>query len=200
MWMSAIVNQGIDEKKRRFLIGATAAVGGVAAASVAVPFLYSFKPSARALAAGAAVQLDLGKVEPGQQVTIEWRGAPVWVLHRTPEMLEQLKKNDALLADPLSASSKQPDFAKNPHRSVDPKYLVVKGVCTHLGCSPTMRKEIGAADLGADWPGGYFCPCHQSKFDLAARVFKSMPAPKNLEVPPYKIVKETNLLVVGDEA
>jgi ubiquinol-cytochrome c reductase iron-sulfur subunit len=200
MWMSAIVKQDIDEKKRRFLIGATAAVSGVAAAAVAVPFLYSFKPSARALAAGAAVEFDLSKVEPGQQVTIEWRGSPVWILHRTPEMIAQLAKNDALLADAQSGDSKQPEYAKNPHRSRDPKYLVVKGVCTHLGCSPTMRKEIGAADLGADWPGGYFCPCHQSKFDLAARVFKSMPAPKNLEVPPYKIITATSMLVVGEDA
>ena len=195
MWMSAIADQPIDEKKRRFLTVATAAVGGVAAASVAVPFLCSFKPSARSLAAGAPVEYDLSKVEPGQQITVEWRGAPVWILHRTPDMIAQLAKNDGLLADPQSASSKQPDYAKNPHRSSDAKYLVLKGVCTHLGCSPTMRKEIGASDLGADWPGGYFCPCHQSKFDLAGRVFKSMPAPTNLEVPPYKITGSN--IVVG---
>ena len=199
--MSAIVEQGVDPKKRRLLTIATVAVGAVGAASVAVPFLFSMKPSARALAAGAAVELDLSLVEPGQQVTLEWRGAPVWVLHRTPEMLAQIAKNDSLLADAGSAASKQPEYARNAHRSRDPKFLVVKGVCTHLGCSPTMRKEVGAAagDLGADWPGGYFCPCHQSKFDLSARVFKGMPAPTNLEVPPYAIAG-TRLVVGQDNA
>jgi ubiquinol-cytochrome c reductase iron-sulfur subunit len=197
--MSAIVEEGIDPKKRRLLTIATAAVGAVGAASVAVPFLFSMKPSARALAAGAAVEIDLSLVEPGQQITVEWRGAPVWVLHRTADMLAQLAKNDSFLADPQSGSSKQPEYAKNAHRSRDPKYLVVKGVCTHLGCSPTKRSEIGAAagDLGADWPGGYFCPCHQSKFDLSGRVFKGMPAPTNLEIPPYAIAGTR--LVVGDD-
>lgn len=197
--MSAIVEEGVDPKKRRLLTIATAAVGAVGAASVVVPFVFSMKPSARALAAGAAVELDLSLVEPGQQVTIEWRGAPVWILHRTPEMIAQLGKNDGFLADPQSGASKQPDYAKNEHRSRDPKYLVVKGVCTHLGCSPTKRSEIGAAagDLGADWPGGYFCPCHQSKFDLSGRVFKGMPAPTNLEIPPYAIAGTR--LVVGDD-
>lgn len=197
--MSAIVEEGVDPKKRRLLTIATAAVGAAGAASVAVPFLFSMKPSARALAAGAAVEVDLSLVELGQQVTVEWRGAPVWILHRTPEMIAQLEKNDGFLADPQSAASKQPDYAKNAHRSRDPKFLVVKGVCTHLGCSPTKRSEIGAAagDLGADWPGGYFCPCHQSKFDLSGRVFKGMPAPTNLEIPPYAIAGTR--LVVGDD-
>jgi ubiquinol-cytochrome c reductase iron-sulfur subunit len=197
--MSAIVEEGVDPKKRRLLTIATAAVGAAGAASVAVPFLFSMKPSARALAAGAAVEIDLSLVEPGQQITVEWRGAPVWVLHRTPEMIAQLAKNDGFLADPASGASKQPEYAKNAHRSRDPKYLVVKGVCTHLGCSPTKRSEIGAAagDLGADWPGGYFCPCHQSKFDLSGRVFKGMPAPTNLEIPPYAVAGTR--LVVGDD-
>lgn len=197
--MSAIVEEGVDPKKRRLLTIATAAVGAAGAAAVVVPFVFSMRPSARALAAGAAVELDLSLVEPGQQVTIEWRGAPVWILHRTPEMIAQLAKNDGFLADPQSGASKQPEYAKNAHRSRDPKYLVVKGVCTHLGCSPTKRSEIGAAagDLGADWPGGYFCPCHQSKFDLSGRVFKGMPAPTNLEIPPYAIAGTR--LVVGDD-
>lgn len=197
--MSAIVDQGIDPKKRRLLTIATAAVGAVGAASVAVPFLFSMKPSARALAAGAPVEYDLALIEPGQQITVEWRGAPVWILHRTPEMIAQIAKNDGFLADPQSSASKQPEYARNAHRSRDPKFLVVKGVCTHLGCSPTVRKEIGAAagDLGSDWPGGYFCPCHQSKFDLSARVFKGMPAPTNLEVPPYAIAGTR--LVVGED-
>ena len=196
--MSAVIKHDVDEKKRRFLVGATTVVGGIAGVAVAVPFVASLMPSARAKAAGAPVDVDLAKVEPGMQLTVEWRGAPVWVLHRTKDMLDRLGKSDALLADPLSESSKQPTFAKNAFRSMKPEYLVVKGICTHLGCSPTLRKEIGAADLGADWPGGYFCPCHQSKFDLAARVFKSMPAPKNLEVPPYTIAG--TLLVIGEES
>lgn len=196
--MSAVVKQDVDEKKRRFLVGATAVVGGVGSAAAAVPLIWSMWPSARAKAAGAPVEVDLSRVEPGMQLTVEWRGAPVWVLHRTPEMLDRLTKGDALLADAQSNDSSQPEYAKNPHRSRDPKYLVVKGVCTHLGCSPTLRKEIGAADLGADWPGGYFCPCHQSKFDLSARVFKGMPAPKNLEVPSYTIAG--TMLVIGVES
>ncbi len=196
--MSAVVKHNVDEKKRRFLVGATALVGGAAGVAVAVPLVGSFFPSARAKAAGAPVEYDLSKIEPGMQITIEWRGAPVWVLYRTQEMLDRLSKNDALLADPQSDISKQPAYAKNLHRSRDAKFLVVKGVCTHLGCSPTLRKEIAAADLGAEWPGGYFCPCHQSKFDLSARVFKGMPAPKNLEVPPYTITGTT--LVIGDES
>ena len=194
--MSAVVKHNVDEKKRRFLVGATALVGGAAGVAVAVPLAGSFFPSARAKAAGAPVEVDVSKIEPGMQLTVEWRGAPVWVLHRTQEMLDRLSKSDALLADPQSNISKQPDYAKNPHRSRDSRYLVVKGVCTHLGCSPTLRKEIAAADLGADWPGGYFCPCHQSKFDLSARVFKGMPAPKNLEIPPYTLTGAT--LVIGD--
>ena len=193
--MSAIVKQDVDERKRRFLVAATAVVGGVGSAAVAVPLIWSMWPSARAKAAGAPVDVDLSRIEPGMQLTVEWRGAPVWVLHRTPEMIDRLTKGNALLADAQSDDSRQPDYAKNPHRSRDPKYLVVKGVCTHLGCSPTLRKEIGAADLGADWPGGYFCPCHQSKFDLSARVFKGMPAPKNLEVPNYTIAG--TMLVIG---
>ena len=196
--MSAVVKHNVDEKKRRFLVGATALVGGAAGVAVAVPLAGSFFPSARAKAAGAPVEVDISKIEPGMQLTLEWRGAPVWVLYRTQEMLDRLTQSDALLADPKSDISKQPDYAKNPYRSRDSKYLVVKGVCTHLGCSPTLRKEIAAADLGADWPGGYFCPCHQSKFDLSARVFKGMPAPKNLEVPPYTITGM--MLVIGGES
>jgi ubiquinol-cytochrome c reductase iron-sulfur subunit len=196
--MSAVIKQDVDERKRRFLIGATAVVGGAGSAAAAVPLIWSMWPSARAKAAGAPVEVDLSRVEPGMQLTVEWRGAPVWVLHRTPEMLESLAKANAFLADPQSNDSSQPEYAKNPHRSRDERFLVVKGVCTHLGCSPTLRKEIGAADLGADWPGGYFCPCHQSKFDLSARVYKGMPAPKNLEVPSYSITG--SVLVIGDDS
>ncbi|HEX4857937.1 MAG TPA: ubiquinol-cytochrome c reductase iron-sulfur subunit [Usitatibacteraceae bacterium] len=185
--MSAIVADDVDPKKRRMLILATSAVGAGAGVATAVPFVFSMMPSARALAAGAPVEYAIDKIEPGQLVTIEYRGAPHWVIRRTPEMVAQLAKNDAILADPQSEDSEQPSFAKNAHRSANPEFFVVKGVCTHLGCSPTYRKEIAPADLGADWPGGFFCPCHQSKFDMAGRVFKGMPAPKNLSITPYKI-------------
>ena len=196
--MSAIVLNQVDPKKRRFLVAATSVVGATAAASVAIPFAISMKPSARALAAGAAVPVPLGSIEPGQMLTVEFRGAPHWILRRTPEMIAQLAKNDALLADPASESSKQPAYIKGAGRAIKDEWLVLKGVCTHLGCSPTLRKEIGAADLGADWPGGFFCPCHQSKFDLAGRVFKGMPAPLNLAVPSYTFVSDT-LLMIGED-
>ncbi len=195
--MSAIVLEQVDPKKRRFLIATTAAVGAAGAGAAAVPFALSMKPSARVLAAGAPVEYDLAKIEPGQMVTVEYRGAPHWIIRRTPEMVAQLAKNDALLADPGSADSQQPAFAKNPHRSANADVLVLKGVCTHLGCSPTLRKEIAPADLGADWPGGFFCPCHQSKFDMAGRVFKGQPAPKNLIVTAYKITG-TQLVIDAD--
>ena len=196
--MSAIVLNEVDPKKRRTLVIATSVVGAVGAASVAVPFIFSMNPSARAIAAGAAVQIDLAPIEPGQQLTFEYRGAPHWIVRRTPEMIAQLEKNEALLADPKSVASKQPEYAKNAARAVKPEWLVLKGVCTHLGCSPTMRKEIGAADLGSDWPGGFFCPCHQSKFDMSGRVFKGMPAPLNLAVPQYTFVDDKTLLIGED--
>lgn len=197
--MTAIVLNQVDPKKRRFLIAASSVVGAGAAAAVAVPFVASMLPSARAVAAGAPVAVDLNKIEPGQLLTIEFRGAPHWIIKRTPEMVAQLDKHDALLADSKSDSSKQPDYAKNPSRSIKPEIFVARGVCTHLGCSPTFRKEIGAADLGSDWPGGFFCPCHQSKFDMSGRVFAGMPAPSNLSIPPYKFVSDTSLLI-GDDS
>jgi ubiquinol-cytochrome c reductase iron-sulfur subunit len=197
--MSAIVLDQVDPKKRRFLIATTAVVGGIGGAAVAVPFVSSMLPSARAVAAGAAVPVPIGAIEPGQQVTIEFRGAPHWVIRRTPEMITKLNSNDNMLADPKSESSKQPEYAKNIARALKDEWFVVKGVCTHLGCSPTYRKELGAADLGADWPGGFFCPCHQSKFDMAGRVFKGMPAPLNLAVPPYKFLDDKTLLI-GEDA
>ena len=197
--MTAIVLNQVDPKKRRFLIAASSVVGAGAAVVVAVPFVASMLPSARAVAAGAPVQVDLDKIEPGQLLTVEFRGAPHWVIKRTPEMVAQLNKNDALLADSKSDASKQPEYAKNPNRSLKPELFVARGVCTHLGCSPTFRKEIGAADLGADWPGGFFCPCHQSKFDMSGRVFAGMPAPTNLAIPPYKFLSDTSLLI-GDDS
>jgi ubiquinol-cytochrome c reductase iron-sulfur subunit len=198
--MSAIVRDNVDEKRRRLLLIGTSAVAGVVGAGVAVPFLASWVPSARALAAGAPVEFDLSKMEPGQQVTVEWRGKPVWVLRRTPEMLDALTKHDAVLADPESKDAEQPDYVKGPTRSIKPEIFIAEGVCTHLGCSPTLKKEIGAAsDMGADWPGGYYCPCHNSRFDLSARVFKGSPAPKNLRIPPHHYVNNDAVVVIGED-
>ncbi len=188
----------VDAGKRRFLLIATGAVGGVAAAGIAVPFVGSMLPSAKAKAAGAPVEVDVSKLEPGAQLTVEWRGKPVWVVRRTPEMVAQLEKNGEKLSDPGSEAPQQPDYCKNKTRSLKPEYLVVVGVCTHLGCSPTFRADVGAADLGGDWPGGYYCPCHGSRFDLAGRVFKNVPAPVNLVVPPHQFVSDTVLLVGAD--
>ena len=185
-----------DSSKRRFLVTMTSAVGGVAALGVVSPFVLSMMPSARAKAAGAPVEVDLSKVEPGMLLAVEWRGKPVWVVNRTKEMLDMLAKHDDKLTDPNSeTTSQQPEYCKNPTRSIKPEYLIVVGICTHLGCSPTFRKEIGPADLGADWPGGWFCPCHGSRFDLAARVFNGSPAPTNLVIPPHKYLSETKVLI-----
>ena len=197
--MTAIVQDTVDEKRRRLLLIATSAAAGVAGAGVAVPFLASWLPSARALAAGAPVEADISKIEPGQQITIEWRGKPVWVLRRTPEMLAVLSKHDAIVVDPESKDSEQPTYVNGPGRSIKPEFFIATGVCTHLGCSPTLKKEIGAAsDMGADWPGGYYCPCHNSRFDLAARVFKGSPAPKNLVVPPHRYASAA-VVVIGED-
>ena len=197
--MTAIVRTDVDEKKRRLLVVATSVAGGIATAGAAAPFLVSWFPSARALAAGAPVEVDIAKLEPGQQITIEWRGKPVWVLKRTPEMLQKLAGHDDKLVDPESQASKQPAYVKGPGRSIKPDVFVAEGVCTHLGCSPTLKKEVGAAsDMGADWPGGYYCPCHNSRFDLAARVFKGSPAPSNLAVPPHRYAGDTTL-VIGED-
>ena len=200
--MTAIVQNNVDEKKRRLLLVATAAAGAGVAAGVAAPLLVSWFPSARALAAGAPVEADVSKLEPGQQITIEWRGKPVFVLKRTPEMLARLPQNAPLLVDPDSQASRQPDYIKGPNRSIKPEIFVAEGVCTHLGCSPTLKKEVGAAsDMGADWPGGYYCPCHNSRFDLAARVLKGSPAPANLPIPPHRYADAGGgLLVIGEDS
>lgn len=190
--------QKMNTSKRKFLIAATSAVGGVAAVAVAVPLLLSMQPSARAKAAGAPVEVDISKVEPGMLLTVEWRGKPVWIVNRTKEMLDMLPKIDGQLTDPNSDMPQQPAYCKNATRSIKPEYLVAVGICTHLGCSPTFRKEVGAADLGADWPGGFFCPCHGSKFDLAARVFKGVPAPLNLVIPPHQYLGDAKLLIGVD--
>jgi ubiquinol-cytochrome c reductase iron-sulfur subunit len=159
----------------------------------------SMNPSARARAAGAPVEVDIGKVEAGMMITVEWRGKPVWIVHRTPAMIDGLSRTDAAVADPKSSVPMQPDYAKNEARSIKPEYLVLVGICTHLGCSPSQKLAAGAeSGLGGDWPGGFFCPCHGSKFDLAGRVFKGVPAPVNLEVPPYTYLSETRLLIGAD--
>lgn len=191
--------QKVDTSKRKFLIAATSAVGGVAAAGVAVPLVMSMMPSARARAAGAPVEVDISKIEPGSMLTVEWQGKPVWIVNRTKEMLDLMSKHDAILADPKSEQPMQPDYCKNATRSIKPEILVAVGICTHLGCSPTFRKDVGAADLGgADWVGGFFCPCHGSKFDLAARVYKNVPAPINLKIPPHQYLSDAKLLIGVD--
>ncbi len=191
--------QKVDTSKRKFLIAATSAVGGVAAAGVAVPLVMSMLPSARAKAAGAPVEVDISKVEPGMLLTVEWRGKPVWVVNRTKEMLDGLSKIDSQLTDPNSEQPQQPEYCKNATRSIKPEYLVAVGICTHLGCSPSEKLKLGVdSGLGADWPGGFFCPCHGSRFDLAARVFKNVPAPTNLVIPPHQYLSDTRLLIGVD--
>ena len=194
-----MAQSNVDRGKRRFLIAATSVAGGVAGVAAAVPFVMSMNPSARARAAGAPVEQDISKVEPGMMITIEWRGKPVWIVHRTPEMLAGLPKIDAEVADPKSVVKQQPDYARNEGRSIKPEYLVLVGICTHLGCSPSQKLAAGLdSGMGGDWPGGFFCPCHGSKFDLAGRVFKGVPAPINLEVPPYAYLSDTRLIVGSD--
>jgi ubiquinol-cytochrome c reductase iron-sulfur subunit len=194
-----MADSNIDRRKRRFLLAATSVAGGVAGVAAAVPFVASMNPSARARAAGAPVEVDLSKVEPGMMITVEWRGQPVWVVHRTKEMIDSLPKLDAVVADPKSSMPMQPDYARNEFRSIKPDYLVLVGICTHLGCSPSQKLVSGdQSGLGEDWPGGFFCPCHGSKFDLAGRVYKGVPAPANLKVPPYAYLSDTRLLIGED--
>jgi ubiquinol-cytochrome c reductase iron-sulfur subunit len=196
----AALDQAVDTKKRRFLITTTSVVGGVGAAAAVAPFLISLWPSARAKAAGAPIEVEVGKIEPGQLITVEWRGKVCWVLNRTPEMLASLPKLDSRLADPNSTVPQQPAYCKNEHRSIKESMWVAVGICTHLGCSPTFRPQIAPADLGPDWLGGFFCPCHQSKFDLAGRVFKGVPAPTNLVIPPHKFLSDTKIVIgVGQD-
>ncbi len=187
----------VDINRRRFLIGATSVVGGIGAAFTAVPFVSSWWPSARAEAAGAPVEVDISKIEYGQQLTVEWRGKPVWIIRRSKDMIKNLTTHDKRLRDPNSQVEQQPDYAKNLYRSINPEYLVLVGICTHLGCSPKYRPDIG--DLGADWPGGFYCPCHGSLFDLSGRVFQGVPAPINLEVPPYTFISDHVILIGVDQ-
>lgn len=189
---------GVDTSRRRFLTVSTSVVGGLGVAAALVPFVSSMNPSARAKAAGAPVKVDISKLESGKMVTVVWRGKPVWIVRRTEQNVADLPSNDAKLVDPDSAMPEQPDYANNKYRSINPEFLVLVGVCTHLGCSPTFRPDLAPADLGAEWKGGFFCPCHGSKFDLAGRVFKGVPAPKNLQVPPYQFLSE-GLLLIGED-
>lgn len=193
----------VNESKRRFLGAATAAVGAVGAGFVAVPFLKSWQPSAKAKAAGAPVLADISKLEKGQMLTIEWRGKPIFIVKRTEQNLADLDKNQDFLADPLSEASSQPEYCKNSARCRDDhkSVVVMEGVCTHLGCAPKHLpdlKNMFASSLGDDWQGGFLCPCHGSKYDLSGRIFKSMPAPRNLGIPAYMYKSET-LVLIGED-
>ena len=187
----------VDEKRRQFLLTSSGILGGVGAACALTPFVSSWMPSAKALAAGAPVEVDLSRLEPGQQVTVEWRGKPVWIIRRTQEMLASLASHDAQLRDPKSVVDQQPEYAQNKYRSIKPEYLVLVGICTHLGCIPKFKPF--EEELGKDWPGGFYCPCHGSSFDLAGRVFKNVPAPINLAVPPYRFVSDKVIIIGEDE-
>jgi len=184
--------------RRHFLTVATVVTGGAGVIATAVPFVSSFKPSARAQALGAPIEVDVSKLELGALLKVEWRGHPIYILRRSDEMIASLKKDTGLLRDPESKDSEQPSYAMNEYRSIKPAYLVLEGVCTHLGCAPMPRFEVAPADLGPQWPGGFLCPCHGSKFDLAGRVFQGVPAPTNLSVPPYRYINDSTILIGSD--
>jgi ubiquinol-cytochrome c reductase iron-sulfur subunit len=191
-----MAEQGVDLRRRRMLTTTASVVGGAGVVAAAWPFVASMRPSARAQAAGAPVEANIGQLEPGQLIRVEWRGKPVWIVRRTKAMLESLNLDTDKLRDPDSLiASQTPEFARNKFRSIKPEYLVLVGICTHLGCSPTFRPEIAPPDLGPDWMGGFFCPCHGSRFDMAGRVFKGVPAPTNLEVPPYRFLSDSRLII-----
>jgi ubiquinol-cytochrome c reductase iron-sulfur subunit len=187
----------IDQEKRNFLITATACTGAIGAAAAAVPFIGSMLPSERAKAAGAPVEVDISKIKPGEMLTAEWRGQPVWIINRTDAQTAELSKHNDQLADPDCEVAQQPVYCKNANRAIKPNMAVVVGICTHLGCSPS-AKLATKGDMGENWAGGFFCPCHGSKFDLAGRVFKGSPAPTNLVVPPHQYLTETTLLIGVD--
>lgn len=190
---------GVDLTRRHFLTVATSVVGGVGVVAAAVPFVASMQPSARARAAGAPVEVDISKIEPGGIAKVEWRGRAIAIVRRTEAMQERtVALGEAILRDPESLEPQQPEYATNELRSLKPDIFVVVSNCTHLGCSPTFRPEVAPSDLGSDWHGGFFCPCHGSKFDLAGRVYKSVPAPLNLLVPPHRYLNENTLLIGED--
>lgn len=189
----------VDTDRRRFLVASTSVVGAIGAGFVAVPFIASWMPSERAKNAGAPVEVDISKLEDGRLLIVEWQSKPVWILKRSKKTLDDLAKNDDRLRDPNSENAaQQPKYAQNHYRSIKPEVSVLVGICTHLGCSPTYRPDIAPADLGENWLGGYFCPCHSSRFDLAGRVFQGVPAPANLVVPPYKYLSD-NVILVGED-
>jgi len=192
------MTEDADLQRRHFLTAATAIAGGVGVAAAAVPFIASFRPSARARALGAPVEVDIGPVEPGALIKVEWRGRAIMIVNRTDAMLATLDEVTARLRDPGSSESVQPEYATNEYRSRRPEFLVVEGVCTHLGCAPIPRFEVAPMDLGSDWVGGFYCPCHGSRFDLAGRVFSGVPAPTNLTVPPYAFLNDRTLLIGSD--
>jgi len=189
----------VDCGRRRLLV-ATSVAGGVAGVATAIPFVSTFAPSERAKSAGAPVEADISKLGPGEMMTVEWRGKPVWIIHRTREMLDGLAKNDDKLSDPGSDRPMQPGYAKNAHRSIKPEYMVAIGICTHLGCSPSEKFKTGVdSGINDSWQGGFLCPCHGSLFDLAGRVFKNMPAPDNLEIPPHHYLSDAKILIGEDK-
>jgi ubiquinol-cytochrome c reductase iron-sulfur subunit len=192
-------DQAKPDKKRRNLVVATSVVGGAAAAGAAIPFVASMLPSERAKAAGAPVEVDISRLAPGEVGIYEWRGKPVWVIRRTQEMIDSLKAVVPNLTDPDSKSSRQPQYAENEYRAAKPEIMVMEGVCTHLGCSPQAKSAEAKAEMGGDWVGGFYCPCHGSKFDYAGRVFRGAPAPTNLVVPPYTFLSDSTLLIGEDK-
>ena len=194
-----MAKQEVDQSKRRFLIAATSAAGGIAVAATAVPFVASMMPSEKAKAAGAPVEVDISKIEPGAMITVEWRGRPVWIINRTEEMLATLPELKDELSDPELKVAQQPAYCQNATRSIKPNLMVLVGICTHLGCSPSPKLEANG-DMGADWKGGFFCPCHGSKFDLAGRVFTGSPAPTNLLVPVHLFISDAVLQIGPDES
>jgi ubiquinol-cytochrome c reductase iron-sulfur subunit len=199
MSAGSLDKSGVDEDRRRFLTAGATVVGAVGVITAAVPFLASLQPSEKAKTAGAPVEVDISKIAPGMRLTVMWRGKPVWILRRTPEMLDNLPLLNDKLVDPLSKNQdQQPSYADNLYRSIKPEYLVLIGICTHLGCSPTYRPDVAPEDLGPEWVGGFFCPCHGSRFDLAGRVYEGVPAPANLVVPPYHYLTDTSLIIGED--
>lgn len=190
--------EGVDLKKRRFLTAATSVVGAVGVGFVAVPFIASWNPSERAKALGAPEEVDISKLEPGAKLNVTWRGQVCWVLRRTEQMLTDLSSLDSQLSDPASEVPQQPAYCKNAHRSIKPEFFVTVGICTHLGCSPTFRPDVGASDLGADWKGGFYCACHGSRFDYAGRVYSGSPAPTNLVIPPHQYLSDSLVLIGVD--
>jgi ubiquinol-cytochrome c reductase iron-sulfur subunit len=190
--------KNIDNARRNLIVGTTV-VAGATTVGVAIPFVWSFWPSERAKAAGAPVEADISKLEPGEMQVVEWQGKPVWIMRRTKEHLEAVKKADDKVSDPKSDVLLQPDYAKNEYRSIKPEFLVLVGICSHLGCSPQQKMAEAKAEMGADWAGGFLCPCHGSKFDLAGRVYKGAPAPVNLDVPKHMYLSEGTILIGEDK-